>query len=314
MKRDYVKPEGISPVAFLDLKSQAVAIEKIFKTRRHTIVAVEMLVYNETGKWAGKFDILTKDAKGVYYIYDLKTGSESGLKNYEKGYTDPKTKKTKKSKRQQHGSQLSAYAYALRGHGKDNNIDVKVPKGSVLYIPIEYTTDGSITKVSKLAEKKFILSADIKAVFKGEVTFEYTASTKAEDPAVKNAGKRKGSTKSNAKSKIALAEEEEEEEEETKPAGKGIKATTKKAPVKLTKANIVDAIVNAKKIEKGDIAQGQEGILGNIKTTIIDNDGQLDDEILTDIINQETNLNFTVDEVAKMQEAVMKEDCKKTTK
>ena len=316
MKRDYIKPDGISAVAFLDLKSQAVAIEKIFKTRRHTIVSVEMLVYNENGKWAGKFDILTKDNKGVYYIYDIKTGSESGLKNYEKGYTDPKTKKTKKSKRQQHGSQLSAYAYALRGHGKDNNIDVKVPKGSVLYIPIEYTTDGSITKVSKLAEKKFILSADIKAVFKGEVTFEYKASTKAEDPGVKNAGKRKGSTKSNAKSKLVLAEEEdEEEEEETKPAGKGIKApTTKKAPVKLTKANIVDAIVNAKKIEKGDIAQGQEGILGNIKTTIIDNDGQLDDDILTEIINQETNLNFTVDEVAKMQEAVMRKNCTKTSK
>lgn len=316
MKRDYIKPDGISAVAFLDLKSQAVAIEKIFKTRRHTIVSVEMLVYNENGKWAGKFDILTKDNKGVYYIYDIKTGSESGLKNYEKGYTDPKTKKTKKSKRQQHGSQLSAYAYALRGHGKDNNIDVKVPKGSVLYIPIEYTTDGSITKVSKLAEKKFILSADIKAVFKGEVTFEYKASTKAEDPAVKNAGKRKGNTKSNAKSKLVLAEEEdEEEEEETKPAGKGIKATTpKKAPVKLTKANIVDAIVNAKKIEKGDIAQGQEGILGNIKTTIIDNDGQLDDDILTEIINQETNLNFTVDEVAKMQEAVMRKNCTKTSK
>jgi hypothetical protein len=306
MKRDYVKPDGISAVAFLDLKSQAVAIEKIFKTRRHTIVSVEMLVYNEAGKWAGKFDILTKDNKGVYYIYDIKTGSESGLKNYEKGYTDPTTKKTKKSKRQQHGSQLSAYAYALRGHGKDNNIDVKVPKGSVLYIPIEYTTDGSITKVSKLAEKKFILSADIKAVFKGEVTFEYKASTKAEDPAVKNAGKRKGSTKSNAKSKIALAEEEEEE---TKPAGKGIKATTKKAPVKLTKANILNAILNAKKVKAGDIAEGQEGMLGNIKTTIIDNDGQLDDEFLTDIINQETGLNFTVDEVAKMQEAIIKDNC-----
>jgi hypothetical protein len=308
MKRDYVKPDGISAVAFLDLKSQAVAIEKIFKTRRHTIVSVEMLVYNEAGKWAGKFDILTKDNKGVYYIYDIKTGSESGLKNYEKGYTDPKTKKTKKSKRQQHGSQLSAYAYALRGHGIDNNIDVKVPKGSVLYIPIEYTTDGSITKVSKLAEKKFILSADIKAVFKGEVTFEYKASTKAEDPAVKNAGKRKGSTKSNAKSKLVLAEEEEEEEE-TKPAGKGIKATTKKAPVKLTKANILNAILNAKKVKAGDIAEGQEGMLGNIKTTIIDNDGQLDDEFLTDIINQETGLNFTVDEVAKMQEAIIKDNC-----
>jgi len=306
MKRDYVKPDGISAVAFLDLKSQAVAIEKIFKTRRQAIVAVEMLVYNEAGKWAGKFDILTKDNKGVYYIYDIKTGSESGLKKYDKGYTNPLTKKTKKSKRQQHGSQLSAYAYALRGHGKDNNIDVKVPKGSVLYIPIEYTSDGSITKVSKLAEKKFILSADIKAVFKGEVTFEYKASTKAEDPAVKNAGKRKGSTKSNAKSKIVLAEEEEEE---TKPAGKGIKATTKKAPVKLTKTNILNAILNAKKVEKGDIAQGQEGILGNIKTTIIDNDGQFDDEILTDIINQETGLNFTVNEVAKMQEAIINKDC-----
>ena len=301
MKRDYVKPEGISPVAFLDLKSQAVAIEKIFKTRRHTIVAVEMLVYNEKGKWAGKFDILTKDSKGQYYIYDLKTGSESGLKNYEKGYTDPKTKKTKKSKRQQHGSQLSAYAYALRGHGKDNNLDVKVPKGSVLYIPIDYTTEGNITKVSKLAEKKFILSADIKAVFNGEVTFEYKASTKAEDPAVKNAGKRKGSTKSTAKSIVKATEEEEET---PKAAGK-----EKKAPVKLTKKNILDAILNAKKIAKGDIAQGQEAILGSIKSTIIDNDGQLDEGFLTEIINQETGLNFTVDEVAKLQEAIIEKNC-----
>ena len=313
MKRDYVKPEGITPVAFLDLKSQAVAIEKIFKTKRHTIVAVEMLVYNEAGKWAGKFDILTKDSKGQYYIYDIKTGSESGLKNYEKGYTDPKTKKTKMSKRQQHGSQLSAYAYALRGHGKDNNLDVKIPKGSVLYIPIEYTPEGNITKVSKLAEKKFTLSADIKAVFKGEVTFEYKPSSKPEDPSVKNAGKRKGSTKSNAKSKVKTTvkkEEDEDEEEKPKASSKASKAA--KAPGKLDKKNILSAILNAKAPKEGELGVGIGGILGNIKKTIIDNEGQLDDEFLTEIINQETNLNFSVDEVAKMQEAVMKEDCTTT--
>ena len=204
-RTNFTRGNKMSRVAFLELISEIGDIKKLITSRKETVIATEMIVYTDSfGDYAGKFDILVrrKPKPGVgpqYYLYDIKTGSEAGLANYEKGYTDPQTKKVSRSKRDQHGTQLSMYAYSLVGVGKLR--PANIAGGSVLYIPVRYNNEGYIEKVSGMAEKKFTLNFNIKNLLKGEVSFEQKKTTTSSDPSIANAGKKKGSTKATTKSK-----------------------------------------------------------------------------------------------------------------
>lgn len=210
-KTDYTRGDKMSRVAFLELKSQVSNIKRLIDSRKETVVATEMVVYSDSFQdFAGKFDILVKRKakKGVgpqYYLYDIKTGSEAGLANYEKGYTDPQTKKVSKSKRDQHGTQLSMYAYALVG--STGIKPANIAGGSVLYLPIRYDKTGHIDKVSSMAEKKFTLNFNVKKLLEGDVSFEQKKATTSSDPSINNAGSKKASTKATTKSKTAKGEE-----------------------------------------------------------------------------------------------------------
>jgi hypothetical protein len=226
------KPTNISPIAFLDLMSQARAIKnKIAK--EGTVIATERVVNNidlkgtdEKIEYAGRLDILVKLKNGKYRIIDIKTGSENTLEGYEKekSFTDRKTNitTTSKSKRQQHGSQLSALAYALRNVAIRNKAKLDVQDGKVYFIPIEIEkSTGIVKKISKFDVKDFDLNFDIRKILKGELTFEQKIKDSAAAPEVKSAGKKKSSTKTadkgetvttpkKRKRELELGDEEEE--------------------------------------------------------------------------------------------------------
>jgi hypothetical protein len=244
-----------------------------------------MVVYKTDLGLAGKFDILTRDRKGQYELYDIKTGTESGLENYERS-------KFGKSKRQQHGAQLSVYAYMLNGHAMDNGVKVKIQKGHVLYIPISYNQDGVIDRVSKFAEKNFVLNLNIDKVLSGEVDFSFKESTISSDPAIKNAGKKTSSAKSTGKKVIVKQVKEDEEDEDVKPVGK------------ITKKNLAQAVISAKS-SKGVSADAA----GVLKAQIIKN-GAMNDMVFADIIEDMFGITVTEDEAAEIQEQIVKKLCK----
>jgi hypothetical protein len=238
----YTRGDKMSRVAFLDLKSQISNIRRLIDSRKQKVISTEMIVYSESyTDFAGKFDILARDKKtGKYYLYDVKTGSEAGLANYEKGYTDPQTKKVSKSKRDQHGTQLSMYAYALRGIGMDKNVKVEITGASVLYIPVRYDKTGHIDRVSSMAEKKFTLNYDIKKLVKGDVSFEQKKATTSSDPGINNAGKKKASTKATTKNETPKGKETKAEPIKKSTDSGFVKGETLDAGLKMAIAN--DAI------------------------------------------------------------------------
>lgn len=227
-KTDFTRGDKMSRVAFLELISQVADIKRLIVKNKETVLATEMIVYRgKDGRYngeefAGKFDILVKKPKKrgkptEYHIYDIKTGSEASLNSYDKGYTDPKTKQVSKSKRDQHGTQLSLYAYSLVGLGdlKPANIT-----GSVLFIPVRYNTEGYIEKVSNMAEKKFTLNFNVKELLKGNVSFEQKKVNTTSDPSINNAGNKRGSTKATTKSEAPKGTETKAEPiKKTKDSG-----------------------------------------------------------------------------------------------
>lgn len=257
------KPTNISPIAFLDLMSQARAIKnKIAK--EGTVIATERVVNNidlkgtdEKIEYAGRLDILVKLKNGKYRIIDIKTGSENTLEGYEKekSFTDTKTNitTTSKSKRQQHGSQLSALAYALRNVAIRNKAKLDVQDGKVYFIPIEIEkSTGIVKKISKFDVKDFDLSFDIRKILKGELTFEQKIKDSAAAPEVKSAGKKKSSTKTADKGETVTTPKKrkrelelgDEEEETPKAKKKFVRDESDKISVEGTyKDQVVTAVL-----------------------------------------------------------------------
>jgi len=257
------KPTNISPIAFLDLMSQARAIKnKIAK--EGTVIATERVVNNidlkgtdEKIEYAGRLDILVKLKNGKYRIIDIKTGSENTLEGYEKekSFTDPKSNitTTSKSKRQQHGSQLSALAYALRNVAIRNKAKLDVQDGKVYFIPIEIEkSTGIVKKISKFDVKDFDLNFDIRKILKGELTFEQKIKDSAAAPEVKSAGKKKSSTKTADKGETVTTPKKrkrelelgDEEEETPKAKKKFVRDESDKISVEGTyKDQVVTAVL-----------------------------------------------------------------------
>ena len=220
LRKDYERPSNLSRVAFLEFKIEITKVLKLIEKNNQKILATEMIVYSETPQFAGKFDILVKSKNG-YHIYDIKTGSQKGLDNYDIGFTDKETKRITRSKRDQHGSQLSLYAYALRGIASRAGVDLKnkTITGSVLYFPIEYDTKGNISHVNEFKEKKFTLNFDAFKVIKEKPSF-LNKEEKSTDPSIANAGKKKGGNAPKVRKGEVKTKEEDEEKESKKTTSK----------------------------------------------------------------------------------------------
>jgi len=284
MGRPAKRPANMTATAYLSLITQLNAIKQSITDKKQTVIAAEMVVYKEELGLAGKFDILTKDRKGNYYLYDIKTGKETTLADYEEAkYDNP-------SKRQQHGSQLSAYAYMLRGHAMDNNLNIKIGGATVLFIPISYDIDGKIDRVSKFAEKNFTLNYNIDKVLAGEVDFSFKEAKKSSDPAIKNAGKTTSSVKSTGKKVIV----KEVKDEEAAPAPKG----------KVTKENLAKSVIGARSSSgvSGDALaslKGQISMMGAMRVSDFK-------ELVEDLIG----LKLTDEEADEIQEEIVQKLCK----
>jgi hypothetical protein len=290
----YSRGDRMTREAFLDLKSQVSGIKRLIDSRKQTVISTEMIVYNDSyGKFAGKFDILVRDKKsGKYYLYDIKTGSELGLTDYEKGYTDPESKKVSKSKRDQHGTQLSMYAYALRGIGMDKKIKVEITNASVLYIPIRYDKTGHIDRVSGFAEKKFTLNNDIKKLIAGEVSFEIKKAAATSDPSINNAGSSKGSTKSTGPKG---EEVEESKDGYTKKSGK------------VTKTSLKDDLLNASDSKSADMSRIDRD-LAEVREAIVRSGGMMDEQFVQ-TIKDKFDVVLTINEADKIQSAIIAKIC-----
>lgn len=302
-KTDFTRGDKMSRVAFLELISQVADIKRLIVKNKETVLATEMIVYRgkddryDGQEFAGKFDILVKKPKKKgkpteYHIYDIKTGSEASLNSYDKGYTDPETKKVSKSKRDQHGTQLSLYAYSLVGLGdlKPANIT-----GSVLFIPIRYNTEGYIEKVSNMAEKKFTLNFNVKELLKGNVSFEQKKVNTTSDPSINNAGKKKGSTKATTKSKAPKGKEVDTEEKGVKKKGK------------VTKESLASDLINAGESKDGPAA-GVDKQLADLKKSITKSGG-MDDTVFIQIVKDTFGITLTEEESDKLQNDVLKGEC-----
>jgi len=184
LNKPYSKPSNFSALAFLKLVEQANKIKNELAKRGEKVIAVEQKVYDTKYSFAGTFDILVKTKKGEYKVIDIKTGTPSGLTYYNKPYTDPKTKQTTKSKRQSHGTQLSLYAYALNGRGRDAGLkNLNIENGDVFYIPMISDDKGKVTDIQDFKRISFTLNRNIEKLLSGSVTFE--EQTKSADPTVK---------------------------------------------------------------------------------------------------------------------------------
>jgi hypothetical protein len=181
--KPYSKPSNFSAVAFLQFIEQSNKIKALLAKRGEKIVAVETKIYDSTHSFAGKFDILVKNKKGVYKLIDIKTGTPNGLTYYNKPYKDPKTGATTKAKRQTHGTQLSLYAYAINGRANDAGLKVKIEEGEVWYIPMTSDDAGKVTNIQDFKVIPFTLNRNINKLLEGSVTFE--EQTKTTDPTIK---------------------------------------------------------------------------------------------------------------------------------
>ena len=293
MGKPATKPAGISSVAYLDLITQAKAIQSMLRGRGETVIAVEMVVYNTDPNHpniAGTFDILTKDRKGEYRIYDIKTLTASGLESYEET-------KYGRSKRDQHGAQLSVYAYMFNGHARQNNVSTMVRKGSTLLIPLRYDDDGTILKVSNFVEKKFTLNLNFGDVLDKKVSFAYKEAKKSSDPAIANHSKKKSPVK-NITKKVREVEEDEDEDEDTSTEDGG----------EITKDNIAKSIISAK-ASNGPSGDGA----AQLKAQIIQM-GAMDNASFVFFVKQMLDIDINEKEAKKIQEEVVNKLCNKKKK
>jgi hypothetical protein len=320
------KPSNISAIAFLDLMTQSRAMkEKIAK--EGVVVATERVVYavdlknaseKDKVEYAGRLDILVKLKNGKYRLIDLKTGSEQGLTDYENenSFTDPETKITTvtKSKRQQHGSQLSALAYALRNIAMRNDVKIDIQDGQVYYLPIGIQEeDGLVKKVSKFAVKQFNLSYDIKKVLGKEITFEQKATSPASAPEVRSAGSNKAKVKTNVKvdeetpdtKTVAKAKAESTGKPRTAKRKEGLKVAEEEPAKKTTTAKGAPAKATGDKI-------AGEGLEEKLRFTIVTLNSNI--ETIMEIYNNDPSnraqgKTINAEEAADLEEKIREKYC-----
>jgi hypothetical protein len=299
----YRRPTTMRPIAFLQLKTQIDNIKKHIAKKQQTIIATENIIYNEFKQIAGRFDILVQNKSGSYTLYDIKTGSEKGLKDYDKPYKDLKTGQVlSPSKRQMHGTQLSIYAYMLRGHAFKAGLDIKIERGNVLYLPIELNDKNELKYVGDLNVKSFQLEKDLDKLIKGKFTFEQKEDTTTSDPAVKNAGKSKSST--TAKGKKAEYKDSSNAEETDSKKPKSSKSKSYKS--------FKDAMSNVEgtTIFKGSDPENDEEKFGTLIHMVIESRGGFDTETFKENVKDTIGLKLTDEQAEELQDKILEKYCK----
>ena len=125
-------------------------IKKSMNDRGETVLANDIVLYDDQAGIAGTVDLLTYDKKGNFRIYDMKTmrgdqfnsvhksGENKGQNKYKTPY-----KKGKFSNEQKHQKQLSGYRIMLNNtHGVDTK--------TIGVLPIEVSYEGSDTETTVL--------------------------------------------------------------------------------------------------------------------------------------------------------------------
>lgn len=122
-------------------------LKKQFKANNETVIADEILVYNDEVGVAGTVDLLTYDKEGNIRIYDMKTMRGDNFSNYYPGDSNNKYDSTKygMSKREQHTKQLSLYRILLNNTNGLNAVEL-----FILPIAVDYQAKDVETKSAKL--------------------------------------------------------------------------------------------------------------------------------------------------------------------
>ena len=218
----FTRPEFMSVNAFLGIKYNAYTfLKKLDKKKEEVIEKVEVLVksYNKFGKpdYAGRIDILTKNKFGVRKIYDIKTGSQKSLDDYEKDEYDADEKVSKKSKRKLHGGQMSLYGYAINnmafneGMGDKNIVD---NTGVILFMvtDIVLSEDGDpkktkITNVNPTVDKMLKLSFERQEITNKNSKITYKSAEKKTKTA-ENVGTNRTNVKLESKNKESSSKDQ----------------------------------------------------------------------------------------------------------
>lgn len=79
-----VKPAYFTEEAWTNLGNALIAIRDTLVKQGFNVIANDLTVYDRESKIAGTLDLLLVDAKGNYYIYDIKTGDAKKWNDYAK--------------------------------------------------------------------------------------------------------------------------------------------------------------------------------------------------------------------------------------
>lgn len=142
--------------------------------RNETVIANDIVLYNDEIGVAGTVDLLTYDDKGEVRIYDMKTMRGNNFQDYYKDDEKNKyeTERYGKSKKQKHSEQLSLYKILL-----NNTHGIKAKTIGILPIEIQYNAgDTNTTKLNLLKGVKL----DSLNTVKTATLKEYTETLKLE--------------------------------------------------------------------------------------------------------------------------------------
>lgn len=145
------KPENIDDDAHVKIISTLQEIQKTIIGRGERFIASSIVLFDENLKIAGEVDILAIDKDGNFNIYDIKTSTEKGWKNYDSQYQPGSL-----TKRNNHTNQLSAYNNLLF-----NQYGIKAKDLGIIPFQITYNENGKISDSKKLKDIEIIYDPEI---------------------------------------------------------------------------------------------------------------------------------------------------------
>jgi hypothetical protein len=139
-----------------EFQKQLEKVRNRMKRRKETVLANDIVLYDDTLGIAGTVDLLTYDAAGNFRIYDMKTmrggdhrfmqhqsGPNKGKSKYDYGYDADSD-----SNREKHKKQLSMYRILL-----NNTHGVKAKTVGIMPIQVMYQPGETRTEMLKLSKK-----------------------------------------------------------------------------------------------------------------------------------------------------------------
>jgi len=126
---------------------QLTVIKTNFKNRDETVLANDIILYNDEIGVAGTVDLLTYDNQGNVRIYDMKTMRGDNFNQYynEDSFNKYESTRYGKSKKEKHSEQISLYRILL-----NNTHGLKAKTIGVMPIEISYSPGDTTTTVLNL--------------------------------------------------------------------------------------------------------------------------------------------------------------------